>query len=614
MIAFLLALLVRCFTVIPFPGFDDDPHPPIRRRSSSDRPPDDGGWSLERPAWEDYPPHFKGWRDGQLAAVDEILAAYQSGARTVLLDGQTGVGKTFIANGVRAELKKVCTYSCHSLALQEQWRKDFAPYPVLMGRSNYPITWPGVPRWVTAADCTFNAANPEAGCAWCPDKASCPYERAKNRALAAKYRCVNHAYLIVESAHVGRFTHGLLILDEAEMTEGAILNQVSVTFPLRIRNDLDLGKPKYVTKEDSIKEWLSDVVVPALSRDVSQYPRDTTDRKVVRARDAAKNRLDQTVFVLAHFDDGWVFDRSSDTWALRPVWASHWGAKWIGKKAERILAMSATLVSGTQTALDLGLPEPHVTVRVEGGFDPALRPTYLAPLADLRSKGEDGGPKSIPPAEVTKLVIGLRAIMARHPRDRILVHTHTYKLTRDLYAQLANPRAMMYEPGGRDEALQAYLASPGAVLLAPSLERGVNLPDDDCRVVVWAKVPFPSLGDPVVSRRRYSGGPAGARWYAVETLRAIVQGCGRAVRHADDWAEIYILDAAFMSLLRRERYLFPNWFLAALRTDFNTRALMAEGERITRIQTLARNARARLGQPDPPLRPPFTGSRHRAPS
>lgn len=619
MLALLLTLLLRCFTVIPFPGFEDDPtsrsprssrRPPFR----SNQPPDDGGWNLERPNWSDYPPHFKGWRDGQLAAVEEILAAYDSGARTVLLDGQTGVGKTFIANGVRAGLNEVCTYSCHSLALQDQWAIDFAPYPVLKGRSNYRITWPGVPRWVTAADCTFNAANPEAGCAWCPEKAACPYEKAKNRALAARFRCVNHSYLVVESAHVGRFSHKVLIIDEAEMTEPAILNQVSVIFPARLRGDLDLGKPQFVTKEDSIRAWLSDVVVPALARDVSQYPRDTSDRKVIRARDAAKNRLQQTTFVLEHYDHGWVFDRSSETWALRPVWASHWGAKWIGERAGRILAMSATLISGTQVAMDLGLPEPHVTVKVEGGFDPALRPTYVAPIADLRSKGDDGGPKAIPHTEVLKLAMGLRAVMARHPRDRILVHTHTYKLTRQLYEQLASPRVLMYESGGRDDALQVYRDTPAAVLLAPSLERGVNLPDDECRVIVWAKVPFPSLGDPVVARRRYSGGPAGARWYAVETIRAVVQGCGRAIRHADDWAEIYILDAAFNSLLRKERYLFPSWFLAALRTNFDIRTFMAEGERITRIQVAARNNRARLGRPDPPLRPPIAGSRFRPPS
>lgn len=606
-------------TVIPFPGFDPEVDEALEEaRSYTERPRDDGGWALERPGWSDYPPQFKGWRGGQLEAVQQVVAAFQSGARTVLLDGQTGVGKTYIANGVRAQMAVATTYSCHSLALQDQWSEDFHPYPVVKGRSNYDIKWPGTPRYITAADCTYNASNPEAGCVWCPDiyggKQACPYERAKNRALAAPFRCVNHSYLVTESRFVGRFKHKLLILDEAEMCEDAILQQVEVAFPAKLRNALDLGQPKFVTKEESIREWLAEVVVPALDREFRTYPKHTTDRRTIKARDAAESRLHQTKFVLESYGDGWIFDRTSETWALKPVWASHWGAKWIGAKADHILAMSATLVSGAQVAMDLGLPEPHVTIKVEGGFDPALRPVYLAPAADLRSVGDEAaGTKGIPPAEYDKLAVALRGVMARHPQDRILVHTHSYKVAREVYSRVTSPRILMYDGGGRDAALKQYLAEDAAVLLAPSLERGVNLPDEMCRVVVWAKVPFPSLGDPVVRRRRYSGGPTGARWYAVETIRAVVQGCGRAVRHAEDWAEIYILDAAILSLWRRERRLFPSWFSAAIRFDFDTRALVRDGERVTRIQEAAKAARQRAGLQEPMVRPPVVGSRPRPP-
>lgn len=623
LVAFLFRLL---FGTLPLPGFGPEPED-LDEPSGYHRPPrtqDDGGWKFENPAWSDYPPHFKGWRSGQYDAVAEIVGAFEAGARTVLVDGQTGVGKTFIANGVRAELARLgriqtCTYSCHSLALQDQWLDDFAPYPVLKGRSNYPITWPGTPRFVTAADCTWNAANPSAGCHWCPEKPVCPYERQKNRAIVAPFRCVNHAYLVTEAAHVGRFLSAtkptdLLIIDEAEMLEHSILQQVSVSFPAKVRDDLCLGKPKFVTKEESIKEWLQDVVIPALKRDFAMYPKETTDRKVIRQRDTAANRLQATQFVLSHYDNGWVFDHSGDTWSLRPVWASHWGAKWIGTRAKRILAMSATLISGDQVAEDLGLPEPRVTVSITGGFDPGLRPIYLAPVCDLRSKGEEGQPKAIPQAEIDKLIIGVAGILARHPRDRILIHCHTYKLARQIYAGLDSPRLMMYDPGGRDEALQAYLQADAAVLVAPSLERGVNLPDDLCRVVVWAKVPFPNLGDPVVRRRRYSGGPTGARWYSVETIRAVVQGCGRAVRHNEDWAETYILDSAFMGIWRKDKRLLPAWFSAAVRTNVDVRSLLRDGERYLRVRSAAKNARLAAGMPIPQRRPAITGPRSRRPT
>lgn len=611
-------------------------------REHPDRPTDPTStFALEAGGWLDYPPHFKGWRPGQEEAIEEIVAAYNAGYRTVLVDAPTGAGKTWIAVGVRAALNQVATYSCHSLALQYQWADDFKPYPMLMGRSNYEISFPGVPPDITAADCTWEAANPEKGCMWCPERASCPYEVSKRRALAASFRCVNHSYLVTEARHVQRFKHPLLILDEAELVEDAILKQVEVTFTSRLRDELDLGKPRFVTKEESIREWLEETVVPALDVDYRSYPRDTSDRRIIKQRNTAESRLDQTRFVLKSYGEGWVFDHGHDTWALRPVWASHWGKLWLSEDPRgrgersasgtlvdqsaftsdgpprRILAMSATLISGAQVAADLGLPEPFTTVTVSGGFDPALRPVYIAPLADLRSKTEEGvgdegqtvrRSKGVPDEEYDKLATALRAIMARHPNDRILVHTHSYKAARELYERVgSNPRVLMYQDGGRDRALDAYLDQEAAVLLASSLERGVNLPDDKCRVVVIAKVPFPYLGDPVVQKRRWTGGPAGSRWYACETIRAIVQGCGRAMRHSEDFCEVYVLDAAFMSLWRKDRQLFPRWFAAALVMNFNSRALLAEGQRITRLLSRARELRASAGIPEPPLRPPIVG-------
>lgn len=620
------------------------PPPPTPPWEPPDRipPATDTSYSLEAGGWLDYPPHFKGWRRGQEEAVAEIVAAFEGGARTVLVDGPTGVGKTWLGVGVRAALNTQTTYSCHSLALQDQWADDFAPYPMLKGRSNYDITFPGVPHLITAADCTWDAGNPERGCAWCPDRLLCPYEKAKKRALAASFRCVNHSYLVTEARHVQRFKHPLLILDEAELVEDAILQQVEVTFTAKLRDELNLGKPRFVTKEESILEWLKEIVIPALEADFRAYPRDTEDRRVIRQRNAAESRMDQTRFVAASYGEGWVFDHGGDNWSLRPVWASHWGRMWLAdepkkksdatldpnnppafdpdteKAKRRILAMSATLISGQQVAQDLGLPEPHVTVKVDGGFDAALRPVYIAGVADLRSQteesadGEDGQTKrvskGVPVEQYDRLAMALRAVMARHPRDRILVHCHSYKIARELWQRVGqSSRVLVYEGGGRDKALEEYLKKPAAVLLAASLERGVNLPDDKCRVIVIAKVPFPYLGDPVVQKRRWSGGPTGQRWYAVETIRAIVQGVGRGMRHKDDFCETYVLDAAFMSLWKRDRQLFPKWFSAALVMNFNVRQLVKDGEKLNALLTRAREARRAAGIIDPVLRAPIVG-------
>jgi len=122
--------------------------------------------------------------------------------------------------------------------------------------------------------------------------------------------------------------------------------------------------------------------------------------------------------------------------------------------------------------------------------------------------------------------------------------------------------------GEKDQALQRYLATEGAVLIAPSMDRGVDLPGDACRVQVVAKVPFPNLGDKQVNKRLYTHG--GQEWYAVQTVRSLVQMTGRGVRSPEDFAVTYVFDHSFTSnIWRKSRMLLPKWWVEAIdwRTD-----------------------------------------------
>lgn len=539
------------------------------------------------PGW---PGWFKGYRPGQEEAVETILELFRSGVPRVMLDGPTGAGKTIVARGVAFGLGVQTTHTAGSHDLINQIARDFPTAVVLRGRDHYPI--PGTEA--TAADCTWTKDRPclfeakEPGRPGCGGKVHCAgYEPAKGKALNAPFRVLTHAYLGTESKHVGRFHHPYLIIDEAESLESVVLGLVSVTFSPKLRDRLHLSGPRHVTKLDSISDWLRDDVLPALARDLASVP-DSAELRWIRYREAATRRIDQTAWVLEHLEEGWVLDdggpqRDYRPWSLKPVWARRYGARWISAKATRLLAMSATLISGEQVAHDLGLdivpasngtlhPLSVATVSMDTSFPPENRPVYVAPVADMRA-GKDGSRAE----EVRRLAMAIRRIMGRAPGENVLVHTHSYRLNNALYQELkVDPRVITYRAGGRDIALAAFLERPASVLLAPSLERGLSLNDDLCRVQIICKVPFPNLGDKVVAARLYGSGAAGRRWYAAETVRTIVQSSGRAIRHADDWAETWILDSAFLDLWRRERALFPRWWTKAVRTDVNVRALTAE--------------------------------------
>jgi Rad3-related DNA helicase len=162
-------------------------------------------------------------------------------------------------------------------------------------------------------------------------------------------------------------------------------------------------------------------------------------------------------------------------------------------------------------------------------------------------------------------------VAEKHLADRMLIHTVSYSLNTFVEDALRQTdqlfRIVTYHSAAeKQRAIDTYRSTDGAILLAPSLDRGIDLPEDDCRVIVICKVPFPSLGDKQVSARTYSKG--GQQWYAVRTVRSLVQMTGRGMRSADDYCESYILDKAFVeNIWRRHRNLIPKWWADALVWD-----------------------------------------------
>lgn len=199
-------------------------------------------------------------------------------------------------------------------------------------------------------------------------------------------------------------------------------------------------------------------------------------------------------------------------------------------------------------------------ISVPSTFDPSRRPIYIHPIAEMTRKNEDHARPLIAAA--------IEKVVAKHPDDKILIHTVSYALNRFIEDQLRQGdslfRVVTYNAANeKQRAIDRYLSQPGSVFLAPSLDRGIDLPGDDCRVIVVCKVPFPSLGDKQISARMHSKG--GQTWYSVKTIRSLVQMTGRGMRSADDFCESYILDKMFLeSIWRRNRNLLPKWWSDAL--------------------------------------------------
>ena len=114
----------------------------------------------------------------------------------------------------------------------------------------------------------------------------------------------------------------------------------------------------------------------------------------------------------------------------------------------------------------------------------------------------------------------------------------------------------------RDQVIarHAMTKSKPTVLISPSLYTGLDLKDDLSRFQIIVKVPFPDLKD----RWIYAKTKKDKQWYYWLTALRLVQSYGRSVRSKDDWAKTYVLDSSFTFFLKKNRNMFPDWFMSAI--------------------------------------------------
>jgi Rad3-related DNA helicase len=520
-------------------------------------------------------------RPHQQAAVDEIMEHYHAGVKAVFLDGPTGTGKTLIGEMVRRRQPELDQpnrglYVCSDKQLQDQFLGDFPYAKVLKGRANYP-TLDGGPE-VTADDCTSSAGS---RCMWCSERAECPYQVAKRAAVEAELAVLNTSYLLTEAnlpSGVAQFSRQpFVIADEADTLEHQLLSHIGFELGYYYAKELNLLRsiPKKGAHKPTIAKWLVDAadrVVPYIRArgdrlEPKQRRRWRQFEQSCRAT-AVELQLDRD----SEQDDAgkWIRDYDTKTLKLVPVTVTRYGPKKLWRHGRRWLLMSATLISPDQLAEDLGLPFEYETVTVPMTFPVENRPVYMAGIANIRYGCDEG--------EYVKLADAVAKVCERHPGERVLVHTVSYNLNRRLrellVTRVTNRRVVTYEQAREKvDAIELYRRTPGAVLLAPSASRGVDLKDDDCRVVVIAKAPFPSLGDKRVSARHHL--PGGGAWYLVQTVRDVVQMTGRGMRHEDDWCASYILDSNYVTnVWQRGKHLHPRWWRDAVDHSFSPRLLM----------------------------------------
>lgn len=569
------------------------------------------------------PTFVESLRPHQAEAVTGIVEAFRD-RKVVIVDAPTGAGKSLIGEVTRQMMRSrevterplaQCLYVCTTKSLQEQILHDFKHAKVIKGRANYPtyddpraFALTGA-RHLDASHCTkvsfeygdlpicdqCEYADPDLNadgfgghdddkkllhCHHCHPWQLCPYEQAKKAALSAPLAVANTAYFLTEANYVGRFgadTDGkpafpFIVVDEADGLESVLMSFVEVAFSKQAIAEFNLGYPDRKTVSEAWLAWTVQTgkklwekleEARASIRGSSEPP--LAIRRRIERIDGYIGKLAYVENALRLEPENWVYDPGRDGVVLKPIRVASHANDILWKHGRKFLLMSATVISPHQLASDLGLQDHEwAFVEVDSNFPPERRPIYVSSRANMTNKTKL--------TDWPRMVKAVEEKLDAHVNERVLIHTVSYEWTKYLYDGLYRTkhgsRLLTYSDGReRDDILETYKQHPDAVLLAPSFDRGIDLPDDLCRAIIITKVPFPNLGDAQIKARFYGTGQSGKAWYATEAIRSIVQMTGRGMRHKDDFCVTYILDAQFQSNLwanNISRNRLPRWWVRAL--------------------------------------------------
>lgn len=512
---------------------------------------------------KDQFPKFRGkpFRDYQ---EDIIEFAHKSRKKIVVIEAPTGIGKT-LCGMVMGRAMGRSIYTVHSKTLQTQTSKDFPGVPMLWGRNNY--TCDLDPR-LTADTCI----NPKK----CPVSDSCEYTYQKKLAIASGLCILNYHYLLTELNYVGAFAgRDTIIIDEADSLENVLSGFVSINLPSSMISKFKVEPPRFKTTSSSksIEDWKmwSGMLRDKMDREVRYLAPFLGDGEAITDKQAEvakqisqlQGQISKLCIFEENVDETWLYEerdtKYGKTFHFNPTWITESMAdKFLWRHARKFVLMSATFPYVPVLCKVLGMKPADVEYKQYPSIFPVEhRQVKYAVAANLVYKEMEH--------ETPKAISKVKEILAKHPNEKGLIHTVSYKLAKAVM-EIGDPRLVTHQ-NDIDRAATIKLfkdTKHPLVLVSPSLERGVSLDDDLCRFIIWLKAPFLSLNDKLVGARLYGGGAIGNIWYKSMMLLSIVQGCGRGVRSDTDYSTTYIIDEQIRKAISDNPAMVPQWFREAV--------------------------------------------------
>lgn len=523
-------------------------------------------------------------RDEQARALDRACALVDSGEKYIIAELGTGVGKSAFAiclanyildkndrtkgpGGV--EYRPGAYVLTSQKTLQDQYQRDF-PKNVndLRSSANFRCTnGPGencgqTMRYVRH---TKKGEGPNA----CE---GCPYRTAKNGFMAAPVGLTNYSYFLSETVYAGELEpRELLVLDEAHNVESEMRRWA--TFLVEEHRAMDYGVEfPWSSGKVTTLEWLVDDYKPAAVQRMLQVGDLVENAQRKGVKKGIGQLIDELDFLDRHVctlnrllgdspsgqnakDKNYLLDWEEDrngkrTLKVQPLDAGPLANDLLYPYGRHVLLMSATILDRKTFMASAGVSKAPDMILEPSPFPPknygiTYRPVGRMSKANIQST-------------LPKMVKAVREILAAHPKEKGIIHCANYEVAKALSSIKDRRLLVQLTARDREEILKKHASSKEpTVIVSPSMMEGLDLEGDLGRLQVICKVPFPNMGDPVVSAKMKND----REWYAWMTARSLIQSVGRCVRNKEDWTRTYILDESFGQFMGEWLEMFPQYFL-----------------------------------------------------
>lgn len=526
---------------------------------------------------------FGAIRDQQREAIEFALHEFENGKRFVIIEAGTGVGKSAIGVTIsRAlgnwmqrndEYKPGSYFLTTQKILQEQYLDDFGgckgPMTSIKSSSNYQC------KYHKKQSCgegqrLLRLEQDKTSKFFRTCSFSCNYKEEKGKFMESPESITNFSYFLAETTYAGKLLpRDVLVIDESHNTDGELSKFIEVSVSEKFAQTvLNLQMPKTLTTERAAFDWIKNVYIVKLTSHLkhieAMFEQHAGLREKVKEFDALSRQIEMldkhmckvNRFIDLFDEDNWVLsiteteDQKTRRLEFKPIDISPYSDQALFRFGRKVLMLSATILNQRAFCESLGIPlEESAFITLPSPFPVENRPVLVSSIGKM-SAGEIDN-------TLPKLAEAVRQILAAHPKEKGIIHCHSYKVANYIMKNIKSKRLLTHKSEDREDVLNQHLSSKEpTVLVTPSMTEGVDLKGDFSRFQIICKVPYPYLGDKLVQKRMRKW----SWWYPLQTAKTIIQSLGRSIRSADDHAVSYILDSDWNRFYGQQRDLFPESF------------------------------------------------------